>query len=402
MRKASWLSTGGVVLYFVIALEVLIMISPFAAFFYAVMNPVLLFLDGWPATRWLSTFFLPHMIQPPGALLAALRVAGSALFLVGAAAFLVCAAQVYGHKLLRRGPAFRGAYGLIRHPQYVALAVTGLGLSVLWPRFLTLVLWAAMIGVYDLLARDEERRMLAGFGDGYREYMDRTGRFLPRPLEAALGRLPGPRGGGARAALLAVTVGAAALLAGFALRAYTVAQLPLWTDGAAWALPVLPGDAPMLEHRLPAALELEPIRTRLAAAGGEPVLIYVVPPGYVMQGMIADTGPEWRLFQRHQTAAMIADWVLHPFSHLEGHHAGMLPGAHHDLAGAGGMTRRLIFLRVTPGGRPAPPTGAALFAISARREPLFFADVDLHALVVQAVQELPPGSGWGRVPTPLF
>src|ERR1035437_9590850 len=43
---------GAIVLYFVIGLEVLIMISPFAAFFYAAFNPVLLFLARWPATQW--------------------------------------------------------------------------------------------------------------------------------------------------------------------------------------------------------------------------------------------------------------------------------------------------------------------------------------------------------------
>jgi hypothetical protein len=196
-----------------------------------------------------------------------------------------------------------------------------------------------------------------------------------------------------------LTVAAVALLGGFALRAYTVSQLPLWSDGSVWALPVLPGDGPMLERRMPEALQLEPIRTRLAAGGGGPVLVYVVPPAYVMQGMIADTGPEWRLYQRHQTAAMIADWVLHPFRHLEGHHAGMAHGQAGTAHGAGGMTRRLIFLRVTPDGPPSP---AALLAVNATRTPLFFADVDLHALEVGTVQALPPGSGWGRVPTPLF
>ena len=53
-------------MYFIIALEVLIMISPFAAFFYAALNPVLLFFAEWPATRWLTAFFLPHMVSPPG------------------------------------------------------------------------------------------------------------------------------------------------------------------------------------------------------------------------------------------------------------------------------------------------------------------------------------------------
>jgi len=159
------------------------MISPFTAFFYAAFNPFLLFLASWPATHWLADFFLPHMVLPPDGFLKALRVAGSVLFVGWALVFLVCAAQVYAHRLLRRGPALGGMYRWIRHPQYAALATTGLGLAILWPRFLTLVLWAVMVGLYAFLARDEERRMVAAFGDRYTAYMSRTGMFLPRPLE---------------------------------------------------------------------------------------------------------------------------------------------------------------------------------------------------------------------------
>ena len=39
---------GAIVLSFVVALEIVIMISPFALFFYAVFNPVLLTLDRSP------------------------------------------------------------------------------------------------------------------------------------------------------------------------------------------------------------------------------------------------------------------------------------------------------------------------------------------------------------------
>ena len=112
-----------ILLYFVIALEVLIMISPFAAFFYAVFNPVLLFLARWPASRWLAAFFLPHMVLPPGLFLKVIRVSGSVFFVVGTIVFLVCAGQVYSHKLFRRGPALGGLYRPIRHPQYLALAI---------------------------------------------------------------------------------------------------------------------------------------------------------------------------------------------------------------------------------------------------------------------------------------
>jgi protein-S-isoprenylcysteine O-methyltransferase Ste14 len=403
VNRARPVLGGLVVLYFVIGLEVLVMISPFAGFFYAAFDPVLLFLARWPATHWLSDFFLPHMVTPPGSFLRAVRVAGSVLFVGGAAGFLVCAGQVYWSKLARRGPVVGGPYRWIRHPQYLALGATGLGLTILWPRFLTAVLWAVMAALYYALARDEERRMTAQFGDGYRAYAERTGMFLPRPLERALARLPGPRSPAVRAAigvalLLAITVGGA-----FALRAVTVRELPVWSDGGpVLALPLLPADELMVQHRMASVLELPEIRDRLPT--GAPVLAYVLPVDYVMQGMIADTDPAWRLYQHHQTLPMIADWVFHPFRHLEGGHAGM---HHAGMAGTGAMggmgagtLRRVIFVQVETRGGELDP--AALLATGAPRRPLFFADVDLHALRCERIQELGPGTGWGDVPTPMF
>jgi hypothetical protein len=34
--------------------------------------------------------------------------------------------------------------------------------------------------------------------------------------------------------------------------------------------------------------------------------------------------------------------------------------------------------------------------------PQFFVDVDLHTLTLLGVKDLGPGTGWGRVPTPMF
>ncbi len=401
MTRSRPILGGLIVLYFVIGLEVLVMISPFAAFFYAAFNPVLLFLARWPATHWLADFFLPHMITPPGTFLRTVRVAGSVLFVGGAAVFLICAGQVYWSKLARRGPVVGGLYRWIRHPQYLALGATGLGLAILWPRFLTAVLWAVMAALYYALARDEERRMTARFGEQYGAYVDRTGMFLPRAVEGALARVPGLRRPGLRAAagiafLFALAVGGA-----FALRDYTIHELPFWSGGSVWALPLLPSDEPMVEHRMADALKLPEIQARLPADA--PVLAYVLPVDYVMQGMIADTDPAWRLYQHHQTLPMIADWVFHPFRHLEGGHAGHAGMMmHHPEMGAtaSGMVRRIIFVRVdAPGGEVTP---AALLATGAPRRPLFFADVDLHALRCERVQDLGPGTGWGNVPTPMF
>jgi hypothetical protein len=136
--------------------------------------------------------------------------------------------------------------------------------------------------------------------------------------------------------------------------------------------------------------------------GSGAILGYFVPQSYVMQGMIADTGPAWRLYEHHQTLAMISDWIIHPFAHLEGGHAMM----HAAMSGAvapaasSATVRRIIFLRVR--GLGAGSTPAELFSINAKRTPQFFADVDIHELTLLNVKDLGPGTGWGLVPTPMF
>ena len=47
---------GGIIVFFIMAFEVMIMISPFAFFFYSVFNPVFKWLDHFPATSWLTSF----------------------------------------------------------------------------------------------------------------------------------------------------------------------------------------------------------------------------------------------------------------------------------------------------------------------------------------------------------
>ena len=51
-----------ILLYLLIGLEIIIMISPFAAYFYAGYGPLLNALYAHPATAWLTGFFLPHAV----------------------------------------------------------------------------------------------------------------------------------------------------------------------------------------------------------------------------------------------------------------------------------------------------------------------------------------------------
>lgn len=243
---------SSIVLYFVIAFEVLIMISPFAGFFYSAFNPVLLKLSAYPSTRWLSAFYLPHMILPQDGFLQFVRVMGSFLFVIGAAVFLVCAAQIYTAKFTKKGAVLGGLYGYIRHPQYLALGVAGLGLSILWPRFLTVVLWLLMTIVYYFLAKDEERRMLNAHEATYRAYMDKTGMFFPSRIE----KMAAPSSAFRKALLItgfvAVSLGCAVLL-----RAYTISTLTMWTGGRnVAAVAILPEDGFKMDHRMADILAL--------------------------------------------------------------------------------------------------------------------------------------------------
>jgi len=393
----GWFVGGLSLIYFVAAFEIVIMISPFAFFFYSAFNPILLGLNQSAATRWLTTFFLPHMIVPNTPLLLAIRVLGSVLFGVGALLFLACAAQVYLGKLLKRGVAERGVYAVIRHPQYTGLIMAGLGLTILWPRFLTLMLLAVMIFLYYLLARDEERRMLNRYGETYRAYLARTTMFAPllgwrRRDVARVRLLPS-------ALLLVLLLGGAAGL-GFGLRSYTVSRLPLATVDGIDVLSVQPADAALAPNLLE-ALKRDPSAASalrsIPRTADSRILAYVVPVDYVMQGMIADTGDRWKLFRNHQTLANITDYVVHPIGHLRGGHEG-----HAGMAmGEGSVaTRRIIILQISSGS--VLSSARSDFGINERRVPSFFADVHLHSWQVEQVQKLPPGTGWGDVPTPMF
>jgi protein-S-isoprenylcysteine O-methyltransferase Ste14 len=388
---------SSIVLYFIIAFEVLIMISPFAGFFYSVFNPVLLKLAAHPSTRWLSAFYLPHMILPQDWLLQFIRFMGSVLFVAGVVVFLVCAIQIYTAKFAKKGAVLGGLYAYIRHPQYLALGIAGLGLSILWPRFLTIVLWLIMTIVYYFLAKDEERRMLNSHEETYRAYMNKTGMFLPRNIEQLIAPSSALKKSALMIGFVAVVLGCAVLL-----RAYTISTLTMWTGARnVSVVAILPEDGFKMDHRMADILALTDVKARLQ--DGKHYLVYFLPQNYIMQGMIADTGGDWQLYKQHHSISMITDWIFHPFRHLrEGHHAmhGDMHMAHHENAGMdGSVVRRLIFLSIEEVTIKKP---ADLFSINALRVPQFMVDVEVHNMKIWDVKELSHGSGWGTVPTPVF
>jgi len=412
-------AAGGIIFFLVMAFEVMIMISPFAFFFYSVFSPVFNFLGAHAATRWATLFFLPHMILPPTLFLQGLRVAGSVLFLLGLATFTVCALQVYLGKIFRWGIADKGLYRYIRHPQYLALGLWGIGMAILWPRFIVLATLSVMFVLYYFLAKDEERRMLDRYGVSYQHYMDTTGMFLPRFLSAPFAALGCRLFPTTAIKYLAIPTLIVTLVmgSGFLLREISLRSLSLATSGNLTLVPILPEDSGLDRQILTEIIAA-------AAAGEAPFLKkdksylgYVMPADYIMQGMIADTGDRAHLFKHHHTVALITDWVFHPFAHLRrppaAHMAAMhgvdpaVARRHHcpvELNQAGMecdtcTIRRVILVEVTAAS-DQPLSGKNLLAGGVTRTPVGFIDLDAKDGRIIHVRPVAKSTAWKDVPTP--
>jgi protein-S-isoprenylcysteine O-methyltransferase Ste14 len=79
------------------------------------------------------------------------------------------------HTLVTQGP-----YRWVRHPFYDSAAMFVTGIALLAANWFILATGAFAIGVLVLRTRIEEEKLLARFGDPYRAYIARTGRFLPK------------------------------------------------------------------------------------------------------------------------------------------------------------------------------------------------------------------------------
>ena len=73
-----------------------------------------------------------------------------------------------------------GLYRWVRHPFYGTVALVILANAILAANWFFLLSGAAVLGLLALRTRIEEGRLIARFGDAYRTYMSKTGRFVPR------------------------------------------------------------------------------------------------------------------------------------------------------------------------------------------------------------------------------
>ena len=79
------------------------------------------------------------------------------------------------HTLVTNGP-----YRWVRHPFYSSAALLILGNFLVAANWFFFVAGCVMFLLLVIRTRKEEQNLIARFGDDYRSYMRRTGRFVPR------------------------------------------------------------------------------------------------------------------------------------------------------------------------------------------------------------------------------
>ena len=79
------------------------------------------------------------------------------------------------HTLVTTGP-----YRWVRHPFYLATGAAVVANSLVTANWFLALTSGLAFGLIVLRTRIEEEKLIERFGDDYRSYMNRTGRFLPR------------------------------------------------------------------------------------------------------------------------------------------------------------------------------------------------------------------------------
>lgn len=387
------------VFYLLIGLEILIMVSPFAAYFYAGYGPLLNFLYAFPATAWLTGFFLPHAVVSKSALLNFINSFGHTLFSLGLIAFLFGAVHIYSAKFRRKGVVTGWLYRWIRHPQYLFLAVAGLGLLLFWPRFFVLMLYISMLFVYYLLARHEEQRMLAQHDESYHAYMQRTAMFIPgKPGGKIFRAMFGwNKSRGLALALAYVVALAVGVAVGFGLRSYTISQTAMIyvPEKQAAVISILPHTEEFLQEVLDIAYQDSAVAATLEnfrQQGHNGFLVHLMPQHYMMQGLFVQPA---MFGMRPRAGGSLRSAVGFIFPFLSRH-------SHHEMMGAmADGPLRLIFSQLAcPDGEYAP-FGRAL-AFTVKHLPLLKVDVDPVGRKAITVERTSPRNYWGQMPMPAF
>ena len=395
MKKLlKWLASA---LYGLVMIEVVIMISPFAFYWYSLYAPTLQGLHRWRATAWLESFFLPHSVITTSGFLEFMRwKVGAWAFGLGLLFALVCAVQVYGTQLFKHKAATGWMYKYIRHPFYLSLAIAGFGLLTIWPRTIILVLYLGMLFLYYFLARFEEKQVEAKHPE-YAEYRKRTGMFLPgnpggKLFHLFFGWIPN-RGVGmaaASAVIVALVIGGAVLV-----RKYTIAHAAteLMPSDNMMAIAIWPTPPDRIQQVVSTALQDECVRAALAKEPGAAFTAHLLPRDYGMVNMFADVGTDHKMFSK-VTVHRLTSWAGFAVPSVDPQHVHRIMGTPQD-------NYKVVFSRVDEPGDTQLPV-SKVTDLSAKMTPVVIANVGGENPTVESVVIPPRRSFWGDITMPMF
>lgn len=372
-RKKAWRAIW--IFYFLIAFEIVYMISPFAVYYYSVYGKGLNFLNNSPVTSWLTSFFLPHIAQTSVFIFNVYKDAGWALAIAGFTAFCIGAGQIYYSKFAKKQTVTGGIYNYVRHPQYVSLSICSFGLLLVWPRHIVLIMFISMLFAYYFLAKAEEKECEEKFGESYIEYKKRTQMFLPFSIPFSKSPVLPERGVQRLSATLIVYLIVVASSIGMAnlLKNYSVSSLYASYSGNSAAISLGKIDKESFDKIIEIALKDNEVRKRLAGAGDASTtefLNYVLPSGWYFPDI--------------------------PMNDRENR------GEHYSPGNYGKNLYRILFMRAIVKPSSTHPEGSALIRNTVKRNPVVEVEVSLQENKVLRIDNPPPLVRWGDIPTPLF
>ncbi len=136
-----------------------------------------LFLAVWI----LDSFFFKFTAFPNDYIPLAVQILLGIIILLAALYLAQCAMRA-AFGVVRDPPVVirQGPFKLMRHPIYLSEILFYLSLLMLRTSLAALAVWVLAIIFFIIIARYEEKLLLARFGDDYKAYIKETGMFFPK------------------------------------------------------------------------------------------------------------------------------------------------------------------------------------------------------------------------------
>ena len=401
-KRQKLLLFGTIAAYCLIGIEIIIMISPFALYFYSVYGPVLEFFSASPYFSWTTEFFLPHMVFTDDPVILAVSYL-QVLLIIGLVLFFTAAVPLYYGRFTDKGVVQISFYSKIRHPQYLFLAISGFGLLLYWPRFIILIMYVTMLYVYYLLARNEEWRMKLEAPQIYERYMKNTPMFLPGEPGGKIYQFlfdwMKPKWLGifvTYCLALTLSVGVA-----MGLRSYTVKQLPTVETESMVLLPVFPRPVEETMKLYQKVISSDEVRLALKEQG-DANLAYIFPSDFFLTALVTDKDRRFSddIIERFPE---VLEWHQHKFN---GGLAKFFRIFYNFVSTLGTVetdydVERFVFVRVEKNGKTLL-TADDLLGVGVSRKPVLLVDVDAYDQAILSVIKTSDKHKWGTMPMPSF